>query len=134
MTTIQELGTKLRGQAAWIVHLGRYGRERRLLDAGSRPAGTVQRVLRDAGHRILLMEVTVRGRVGLRKARLLVPGEFVTDVTDRAIQVNLSREQLRGAPALPEALAGRGLDEVYSYFGCSRPAGLRVYPGSGHFR
>jgi hypothetical protein len=80
------------------------------------------------------MEVTTRGRVGLRRARRLVPGELVALVTDCAIQVNLSREQLQGAPALQGTSPGPFLDEVYSYLGCSRPATPRVYPGASYFR
>jgi hypothetical protein len=134
MNTIHELTMRLRGGAASRGRRRRDRRQRSLLDSAGRPAGTVQRVLCDAGDGILLMEVAVRRRAGLRKARLLVPGELVTDVTDRAIRVNVSRKQLRAAPAVREALSGPGLDEVYSYFGCSRPAGLRVYPGSSYSR
>jgi hypothetical protein len=127
---LQEL---LAAAAAGLAGLRR-GRRRQLLDASGKPIGTVRHVLRDACQRILLMEVTSAGRLGLRRRRLLVPGELVSDVREDAIQVALSRDRLREAPALPARKPGPCLDEVYSYFGCSRPIRVRVFPGSGYTR
>jgi hypothetical protein len=112
----------------------RRGTRRQLLDASGKPIGTVRHVLCDACQRILLMEVTSSGRLGLHRRRLLVPGELVSGVTENAIQVALSRERLRDAPVLPARKPGPCLDEVYSYFGCSRPIRVRVLPGSGYTR
>jgi hypothetical protein len=133
MRLLRRLATNLRSAAAARDRARRPAR-RRLLDVSGRPIGTVRNVLRDSGDRILLMEVTASGRLGLRSLRLLVPGELISDVTEEAIQVALSRERLRDAPALPARKPGPCLDEVYSYYGCTRPVTLRVFPGSGYSR
>jgi hypothetical protein len=133
MNTFRALERKLRGTVAMLYRIARHHDDRRLLDSRGRPSGRVRRVLHDTRNRILLMEVTTRGPFG-RRTRLFVPGELVIYVTDHAIHVNLSREQLIGAPTLRSALPGPCLDEVYSYFGCSHPASLRAYPGSSYSR
>jgi hypothetical protein len=130
----RRLVTKLRSAAEAALRFTRRPARRRLLDVSGRPIGTVRNLLRDPGDRILLMEVAASGPLGLRRLRLLVPGELIRGVTDQSIQVALSRDRLRDAPALRPRRPGPCLDEVYSYYGCARPAVLRVLPGSGYVR
>ena len=134
MRLIRDFATKLRRAAGALSGLVARGGTRRVLDVSGKPVGTLQNVLRDTCGRILLMEVTARRHLGLRSTRLLVPGEVVGDVTEHAIQVTVTRDRLNRGPALRPAKPGPCLDEVYSYYGCSRPVTLRVYPGSSYSR
>ena len=134
MRLIRDFATRLRHAAGALSGLIPRRGTRQVLDASGKPVGTIQNILRDACGRILLMEVTARRRLGLRSTRVLVPGELVGDVTEHAIQVTVTRDRLHRGPALRPARPGPCLDEVYSYYGCSRPVTLRVYPGSSYSR
>jgi len=94
-------------------------RGREALDMAGDELGKIEDLLIDSREqKVRFLEVTSGGFLGLGATKFLLPVEAISRITDEAIYINQSREQVAGAPGYdPTLVDERYMRDVYSHYG-----------------
>ncbi|MFE0529566.1 PRC-barrel domain-containing protein [Micromonospora parva] len=95
-------------------------RGRRVLDADGDDLGKIDDLLIDREkHKVRFLRVEHGGILGIGATATFLPVEAISDVTDDAVRVDLTREKIEQAPTYdPEVVEETGYyEDVYWYYG-----------------
>jgi sporulation protein YlmC with PRC-barrel domain len=94
-------------------------RGRRVLDNTGKDIGDVDDLLvDDREHKVRFLRVAAGGFLGLGETKFLIPVDAITDVDDKAVHVDQTRDHVASGPRYePKLMNVPYLSDIYSHYG-----------------